>query len=67
MRAKSLIAAFSLCGLVAACGDTAGERIVYGGGAGALGAAILDANLVTGAAVGVAANLVYCEQNPRKC
>ncbi|KIC35254.1 MULTISPECIES: hypothetical protein [unclassified Leisingera] len=67
MRAKSLIAALSLCGLVAACGDTTGERIIYGGGAGALGAAVLDANLVTGAAVGVAANLIYCEQNPRKC
>ncbi|NSY38560.1 hypothetical protein [Leisingera sp. ANG59] len=67
MRAKSFIAALSLCGLVAACGDTTGERIIYGGGAGALGAAVLDANLVTGAAVGVAANLVYCEQNPRKC
>ncbi|OED50328.1 hypothetical protein AB838_02820 [Rhodobacteraceae bacterium (ex Bugula neritina AB1)] len=67
MRAQSLIAALLLCGFVTACGDTTGERIVYGGGAGALGAAILDANLVTGAAVGVAANLVYCEQNPRKC
>ncbi|KIC11493.1 hypothetical protein RA19_05470 [Leisingera sp. ANG-M1] len=67
MRAKSLIAALSLCGLVAACGDTTGERIIYGGGAGAAGAVLLDANPITGAAIGVAANLVYCEQNPRKC
>ncbi|MCF6430507.1 hypothetical protein [Leisingera sp. MMG026] len=67
MQAKTFIAALSLCGFAAACGDTTGERIVYGAGAGAAGAALLDGSLVTGAAVGVAANLVYCQQNPRKC
>ena len=67
MRARIFLAALPLCGLLVACGDTTGEQIVYGGGAGVVGAALLDANLVTGAAVGVAANLVYCQQNPRKC
>ncbi|WP_264210237.1 hypothetical protein [Leisingera thetidis] len=67
MRAKSLIAALSLCGLVAACGDTTGERLIYGAGAGAAGSALLNGNLVTGAAVGAAANLIYCQENPRRC
>ncbi|MBY6135155.1 hypothetical protein AB9K35_14220 [Leisingera sp. XS_AS12] len=67
MRARTLLAALPLCGLLAACGDTTGEQIIYGGGAGAVGAVLLDANPVTGAAVGVAANLVYCQQNPRRC
>lgn len=67
MRAKPLYAAAALCALLAACGDTTGERLLYGAGAGAAGSALLNANLVTGAAVGAAANLVYCQENPRKC
>ena len=54
-------------GALAACGDTVGEQALYGAGAG-LGASLLvDGNLATGAAVGAAANLVYCQQNPGKC
>lgn len=65
MQAKLIIAAFAACTGLAACGDTTGEQVVYG--AGALGSALIDGNLVTGAAVGAAANVIYCKENPRKC
>lgn len=58
---------FALCTTLAACGDTTGERLVYGAGAGAAGAAVLDGNVAAGAAVGAAANLLYCEENPHRC
>ena len=67
MQAKLIIAAFAACTGLAACGETTGEQVVYGAGAGALGSALIDGNLVTGAAVGAAANVIYCKENPRKC
>ena len=65
---KSILAAF-LAGTAAlsACGDTTGEQALYGAGAGAAGAALLNGNLVTGAAVGAAGNLIYCQENPGRC
>ncbi|WP_109466504.1 hypothetical protein [Albibacillus kandeliae] len=62
-----IVAALALCGGLAACGDTTGEQALYGAGAGAAGSALLNGNLVTGAAVGAAANLIYCQENPGKC
>ena len=56
-----------ICAGLSACGDTQGEQALFGAGAGAVGAAALDANPVAGAAVGAAANLVYCKENPGKC
>ncbi|MBV2360479.1 hypothetical protein KUH32_11895 [Thalassococcus sp. CAU 1522] len=53
--------------LLAACGDTVGEQLLYGGGAGAGAAVITDGNIITGAAVGAAANLAYCQQYPSRC
>ncbi|MFS4580276.1 hypothetical protein [Phaeobacter sp. C3_T13_0] len=67
MQAKFILAAFGLCTTLAACGDTTGEQVVYGAGAGAVGSALLNGNLVAGAAVGAAANVIYCKENPRKC
>ncbi|WP_323775752.1 hypothetical protein [Leisingera sp.] len=67
MLRKTIAFGFALCTTLAACGDTTGEQLVYGAGAGAAGAAVLDGNLVTGAAVGAAANLVYCKENPHRC
>ncbi|MCG7623093.1 MULTISPECIES: hypothetical protein [unclassified Epibacterium] len=65
---KSILAAF-LAGtaVLAACGDTTGEQALYGAGAGAAGAALLNGSLVTGAAVGAAGNLIYCQENPGRC
>lgn len=56
-----------LCAGLAACGDTTGEQALFGAGAGAVGASVLDANPVAGAAVGAAANILYCKENPGKC
>ena len=57
----------ALCGGVAACGDTFGEQALYGAGAGAGAAAILDSNVFTGAALGLAGNVYYCQENPSRC
>lgn len=54
-------------GPLAACGDTALEQAVIGAGAGAGTAAILDGNLLTGAAVGAAGNLLYCQTKKKRC
>ena len=67
MRIKAwVVAAAGLAGL-AACGDTATEQALYGAGAGAATAVVLDGNLFTGAVVGSAGNLLYCQTNPSEC
>lgn len=67
MRAVSKwIAMVGFAGLVA-CGDSTGEQALYGAGAGFVGAAVLDTNVVGGAAAGAAANILYCDLNPGKC
>lgn len=48
------------------CGDTAIEQAVFGAGAGAGTAAILDGNILTGAAVGAAGNLLYCQTGKKR-
>ncbi|MCB1312850.1 MAG: hypothetical protein KDK29_13695 [Sedimentitalea sp.] len=63
---KSLAIVAGLSAL-AACGDTLGEQALYGAGAGAGTAAILDGNVAAGAALGAGANVLYCQQNPGKC
>lgn len=52
---------------LSACGDTPLEQAIYGGAAGAGTAAVVDGNILAGAAVGAGANLIYCEENPGKC
>ena len=67
MPTKTLcILAAATLGL-AACGDTPGEQALFGGAAGAGTAAVLDGNILAGAAVGAAGNLIYCEENPGEC
>ena len=66
LRSKTGLALALVTG-VAACGDTFGEQALYGAGAGAGAAAVLDGNIFTGAAVGLAANVLYCQENPGKC
>ncbi|MCV2868692.1 hypothetical protein OEW28_08630 [Defluviimonas sp. WL0002] len=67
MRKGFQFTILATCLLVAACGDTTSEQALYGAGAGAAGAAILDGNVLTGAAVGAAANVIYCQEHPYKC
>ncbi len=65
IRTVSLVLAAAV-GL-AACGDTPAERAIYGGAAGAGTAAVFDGNILAGAAVGAAGNVIYCQENPGKC
>ncbi len=61
------LAAIASLGLVAACGDTAVEQALMGGGAGAATSLVLDGNVATGALVGAAANVAYCQKYPTRC
>ncbi|THH35802.1 hypothetical protein E4Z66_12015 [Aliishimia ponticola] len=61
-----IIAAAGLAGL-AACGDTITDQALVGAGAGAATAVVLDGKLFTGAVVGAAGNMLYCQTNPGKC
>lgn len=50
-----------------ACGDTASQQGLVGAGAGAATAVILDGSPFTGAVLGAAGNLLYCQTNPGQC
>ena len=52
---------------LAGCGDTLGEQAAIGVGAGTAAAAVSDGDLVTGAALGAAANIAYCQRFPSRC
>ena len=61
------LAALATCLAAAGCGDTALEQGLMGAGAGAAGAVVLDGNVATGALVGAAANVAYCQKYPSRC
>ncbi|MEX0338250.1 MAG: hypothetical protein AB3N11_04335 [Arenibacterium sp.] len=71
MRFTSLLPrtvfALGLCAGLAGCGDNFGEQALFGAGAGVGAATLLDGNVFTGAALGAAANVVYCQENPGSC
>jgi hypothetical protein len=50
-----------------ACGDTALEQGLLGAGAGAAGAIITGGDAATGAVIGGAGNLAYCQTYPDRC
>ena len=52
---------------LAACGDDLSEQAILGAGAGAGTAAVLNGDLITGAALGAAGNVAYCRQYPGRC
>jgi uncharacterized ferredoxin-like protein len=52
---------------LAGCGDTLGEQALYGAGAGAATAAVVDGDIATGAVVGAAGNALYCQNYPSRC
>lgn len=60
-------AACAVLGALAGCGDTIPEQAVFGAGAGAGTAAILDGNILAGAVAGGAANVAYCQTFPERC
>ncbi len=55
MPSIKLILAAGSVALLAGCLSPEGERAAVGAGIGAVGAAIMDGNVVTGAAIGAAA------------
>ncbi|WP_170472510.1 hypothetical protein [Ruegeria conchae] len=61
MQKSRFFLALATCAGLAACGDTTGEQAILGGGAGAVGAAVLNADPLFGAAVGAAGNVLYCK------
>ena len=58
------LAALALC---TACGDTAVEQALLGGGAGAATSLLVDGNVATGLVIGAAANVAYCQKYPTRC
>ena len=64
IRTITLFAA--LWGL-SACGDTLGEQLAIGAGAGGATAVATDGDVLTGAAIGAAANIAYCRRYPSRC
>jgi len=67
MSAKPWIIAMACAVGLASCGETLGEQLIYGAGAGAAGAVVTDGDVATGAVVGAAANAAYCQANPGAC
>ncbi len=67
MQRSRLWMALAVIGGLAACGDTAGEQALIGGAVGAGAAAVTNGSLATGAAIGAAGNLLYCQTNPSDC
>jgi hypothetical protein len=66
-KAKIWVAATIACAGLAACGQTVGEQALVGGATGIGAAAITNGNVGTGALVGAAANVAYCQTNPGAC
>lgn len=67
MQLKNWILAAGAALTLAACGDTVGEQLLIGAGAGAATAIALDGDVTTGAVVGAAGNTLFCQQNPSQC
>ncbi len=66
-RRFRIAAGLATVAALAACGDNLGEQAAIGAGAGGAAAVALDANILTGAAVGVASNIAYCSRYPSRC
>ena len=65
-KSSTLLAMLALVAL-SACGDTIPEQAVLGGGAGAITGAVVGGSVLTGAAVGAAGNVAYCQVYPGRC
>ncbi|MCK0148846.1 hypothetical protein MWU54_02325 [Marivita sp. S6314] len=65
-RTRCVLSVCALFGL-SACGDTLGEQALLGGAAGAGTAVATGGDPLTGAALGGAANVAYCQTYPERC
>ncbi|MGC8203798.1 hypothetical protein ACP2AV_13940 [Aliiroseovarius sp. PTFE2010] len=61
-----IVSVVALTGL-AACGDSPLEQGLMGAGAGAAAGAVTGGDVATGAAIGAAGNVLYCQQYPTRC
>ena len=52
---------------LASCGDSIGEQALVGMGAGGAAAMVLEKDAFSGAAIGAAANIAYCQSYPSRC
>lgn len=66
MRISKFFLVVATCAGLVACGDSTGEQALLGGGAGAVGAAVVSADPLLGAVVGAAGNVLYCKTQ-RNC
>lgn len=64
---KTFTAILTLCGTLAACGETIGEQALVGTAVGAGAAVVVSGSILQGAAIGAAGNLAYCQLKPSKC
>ncbi|WP_333827443.1 hypothetical protein [Pararhodobacter sp.] len=64
---KTILLPLATVATLAACGNTAGEQALIGGGAGAVGGAVLGGDPIVGAAVGAGGNVLFCQANPGRC
>lgn len=65
-KLSAAVAGLSLAAL-AACGDSIPEQALLGGGAGAIAGAAVGGSVLTGAAVGAAGNVIYCQATKSTC
>ena len=66
-KSFTIPAALAVTATLAACGDTVTDQALLGGAAGAGVAVVASGSVLTGAAVGAGANLLYCQTYPSKC
>ncbi|KUF12035.1 hypothetical protein [Pseudoponticoccus marisrubri] len=67
MPTHRMVAGAVACLALASCGDNLAEQAVFGAAAGGVAAETVDRDVVTGAAVGAAANIAYCRRWPARC
>lgn len=64
---KTITLPLATVALLAACGNTPGEQALLGGGAGAVGGAVLGGDPLLGAAAGAGGNVLFCQAYPHRC
>ncbi len=67
MQGKVVLVGLALLLALGACGRTLGEQALIGAGAGAIGAAAVGGDMATGAVVGGAGNVAFCQMYPHQC
>ncbi len=64
---KAFVLSAAVLVALAGCGRNVGEQALFGGGAGAVGSAVVGGDPVLGAAVGAGGNILFCQTYPDRC